>query len=138
MSKIIRLILLTAFVGGVITAASHFHSDSDSGGAAQAAVQPTAATTRPPAPGPSQVDRSTDSSGTLVSFALIPGDALVIRLSENEMTSCTFKIHTGPLEGSEHAAAEVAVDYQVVAVASWRSTVELMGQACDQYWQIID
>lgn len=136
MSKIIRLFLLAAFVGGVIAAIGHFYGEATNGTAAPL-TQPTVVPV-PPASDPSQVVRSTDSTGTLLSFNLISGDALVIRLSENGMSSCTFKIHAGPLAGGEHAAAGVAVDFQIVAVASWRATVEQLSQACGQYWQIID
>ncbi len=128
MKHLVRLCLLVAVAGGVtLGVVSH-----------RGAAHDEKITPRPSAPSPSQVTLSEDASGTLVGYRVVAGDALVIRLSGADMTSCALNIHTGPQSGSEHAEPGIVVDYRVVPVASWRDEAARLGQPCGEYWSMVN
>lgn len=146
----IRLLVIAAVIGGGALLVHRHQGGSDTPAllaqtqptptvpAAPTVTDPTAAAAPQQLPAQSAAARSVDSTGTLVSYELVAGDAIVIRLSEDGMASCAFKVHAGPADATDHAAAGIAVDYQIVPVATWRATVAAMGQACGEFWQIID
>jgi len=134
MIQIIRLVIAVVVVGIIIGLVSHFGGgrENDRPQAAEQAAAPT------PTPSQSQATRNEDSTGTLISYSIVAGDALIIRLSGGDMTSCAFKIHAGPRMSSEHAEDGITVDYWIVPVTAWREEVKRLGQECDEYWSTID
>ncbi len=127
MPNVLRLVLLLAAIAGAITLVAQFSSGSRDHADA---VVPTerAVSSR------SVVTLDRDGDWLVVRYDLVADDAIVIRLSDDAMRTCNFKIHTGPDSGRNRIKSHIRVDHEIVPAAEWETAVARLGRACAEYW----
>lgn len=82
----------------------------------------------------SSVDERIEDGWTVLRYSIASGDALVIRLSGDELASCNVKVHRGPRIATERIRLGIDVDYLVVPAARADATVSEQARDCAEYW----
>jgi hypothetical protein len=126
MPILLRLLLLGTFIGGVI------------GIGVAVADDPAAPPVVPDDPLSSAAEQTIEDDWTVIRYAVAEGDTLIIRLSDDALTSCDFEIHTGPRQGTERVRLGIDVDYAIVPAGEAERTVTRMARPCAEYWTTTD